>query len=65
MKLLDREAVILWHDALRYGVQRGLPRLARERQLPIHLISGTNLACLFFADGKPTAPYRLSVKARL
>ena len=60
LKLLDRDAVILWHDALRYGVQRGLPRLARERQLPIHLISGTNLACLFFVDGKPAPPRRLS-----
>ena len=59
LKLVDREAVILWHDALRYGVQRGLPRLAREQQLPIHLISGTNLACLFFSDGKPALPQRL------
>jgi predicted O-methyltransferase YrrM len=63
LKLLDRDAVILWHDALRYGVQHGLPRLARERDLPIHLISGTNLACLYFADGKPAPPHRLRSRA--
>jgi len=64
MKLMDREGVILWHDALRYGVQRGLPRLAREHHLPIHLINGTNVACLFFANGKPATPFRLSSRTR-
>ncbi len=59
LRLLDREAVILWHDALRYGVQRGLPRLARERDLPIHLISGHESRLLVFANGKPAPPHRL------
>lgn len=58
LRLVDGNAVILWHDALRYGVQSALPRLAREKQLPIRLISGTNLACLFFENGAPAVPNR-------
>lgn len=63
-ELMDSDGVILWHDALRYGVQRGLPGLARERRLPIHLISGTNLACLFYVKGEPAAP-PVRLKSRL
>jgi predicted O-methyltransferase YrrM len=57
LELVDRRrGVILWHDALRYGVQHALPRLARESRLPIHLITGTNLALLCFLEGRAIAP---------
>ena len=51
-----RDSVVLWHDALRYDVQTALPRLARRDRLPILLISGTNLAALFFLDGRAVEP---------
>ena len=55
--MVDRQfGLILWHDALRYGVQEVLPALARDRQLPIHLIERTNLAVLCFSGGQPVAP---------
>ena len=57
LKLVNRASgIILWHDALRFDVQRALPRLAREQQLPIHLITGTNLALLCFSGGRPVSP---------
>ncbi|MEQ1907200.1 MAG: class I SAM-dependent methyltransferase [Vicinamibacterales bacterium] len=57
LMLVDRrDSVVLWHDALRYDVQTALPRLARRDGLPIHLISGTNLAALFFLDGQAVEP---------
>jgi hypothetical protein len=57
LRLVDRrDGVVLWHDALRYDVQRVLPRMAREEPLPIHLIAGTNLAVLFFLDGRAVVP---------
>ena len=46
----------VWHDALRFDVQTALPRLARTSGLPIHLISGTNVAALFFLDGHGAEP---------
>lgn len=55
--LVDRTGgIILWHDALRFDVQRALPRLAREQQLPVHLIAGTNLALLCFSGGRAVTP---------
>jgi predicted O-methyltransferase YrrM len=57
LRLTDREnGVILWHDALRFDVQRALPRFATAKRLPIHLISNTNLAALFFSKGAPVVP---------
>jgi predicted O-methyltransferase YrrM len=57
LRLVDRErGMILWHDALRYGVQTALPRLMRQDALPIHLIAGTNLALLCFAQGRAMMP---------
>jgi predicted O-methyltransferase YrrM len=47
LRLADPEhGIILWHDALRYGVQTALPRLMQQDDLPIRLIAGTNLAVL-------------------
>lgn len=55
--LVDREAgLILWHDALRYGVQAALPLLMRQQSLPLGLIARTNLAMLCFAGGRAMAP---------
>lgn len=57
LNLVDRKmGVIIWHDALCFGVQTALPRLISEQNLPIHLISGTNLAVLLFANGKTMMP---------
>ena len=50
------DGVVLWHDALRFDVQSALPRLAGEAGFPIHLITGTNLAVLFFLNGQPVSP---------
>lgn len=56
LNLVDREhGVIVWHDALRFGVQRVLPRLARIMG-PVHLVSRTNLAILCFACGHSVTP---------
>jgi len=56
-RLVDRSSsLIVWNDALRYGTRNMLPRLMRERGLPIHLISGTGLALLCFVDGEPVSP---------
>jgi predicted O-methyltransferase YrrM len=57
LRLVDSQrGMILWHDALRYGVQTALPRLMRRDGLPIHLIAGTNLAFLCFAQGAAVLP---------
>jgi hypothetical protein len=57
LRLVDqRNGVILWHDALRFDVQKVLPKLAKAQKLPIHLISNTNLAALFFLDGQAVDP---------
>jgi predicted O-methyltransferase YrrM len=57
LRLVDaRRGMILWHDALRYGVQTALPRLMQQDDLPIHLIAGTNLAFLCFAQGRAMMP---------
>lgn len=56
LKLVDRDGgVIVWHDALRYGVQTALPKLAGEIG-PIHLVSRTNLAILCFNSGIAVPP---------
>jgi len=56
LNLIDKQSgIIIWHDALRYGVQRALPQLALNYG-PIHLISGTNLAILCFQFGKIVSP---------
>jgi predicted O-methyltransferase YrrM len=61
LRLVDRSrGVILWHDALRFGVQRALPRLSQEQGLPIYLITDTNLAMLAFRGGMPVAPATLA-----
>lgn len=52
----DQLGVILWHDALRFGVQTALPRLMRQSGLPIHLIAGTNLAVLCMVKGEAVSP---------
>lgn len=57
MQLVNREnGVILWHDALRFDVQKVLPKIAAAQALPIHLITNTNLACLFFSGGVAVDP---------
>jgi predicted O-methyltransferase YrrM len=57
LRLVDAQrGMILWHDALRYGVQTALPRLMQQDRLPIHLIAGTNLAFLCFARGGAVTP---------
>jgi predicted O-methyltransferase YrrM len=57
LRLVDRQyGAIVWHDALRYGVQHVLPRLMKAHTLPIRLISGTNLAILCFAAESPVDP---------
>jgi predicted O-methyltransferase YrrM len=57
LRLVDsRRGMIVWHDALRYGVQTALPRLMQREGLPIHLIAGTNLAFLCFARGRAVIP---------
>lgn len=59
LHLVDREAgVIVWHDALRFGVQRALPRLMRRNGWPVRLVQGTNLAVLCFASGQIVEPER-------
>ena len=62
--VIDRRmGVIAWHDALRYGVQRALPRAARELGLPIHLVAGTNVAIACFAHGRAVRPQSWPVAA--
>jgi hypothetical protein len=57
VRLVDRQnGIVLWHDALRFHVQTALPRLAKTQNLPIYLISGTNLAALFFWGGRAVPP---------
>lgn len=57
LKLVDQKlGIIIWHDALCFGVQKALPRLISNGNLPIHLISGTNLAVLLFANGETMMP---------
>jgi predicted O-methyltransferase YrrM len=57
LSLVDKaRGVILWHDALRYGVKTALPRLGKSLQLPVCLIAGTNLAVLCYREGKPAEP---------
>jgi len=57
IRLVDRRnGIVLWHDALRFDVQTALPRFAKAQGLPIHLISGTNLAVLFFRDSQAVMP---------
>jgi predicted O-methyltransferase YrrM len=57
LSIVDKDGgVILWHDALRYGVKTALPRLMRRLQLPVCLIAGTNLAVLCYREGKPAEP---------
>jgi predicted O-methyltransferase YrrM len=57
LRLVDAQrGMILWHDALRFGVQTALPRLMQQENLPIRLIAGTNLAVLCFADGGSMMP---------
>jgi predicted O-methyltransferase YrrM len=57
LRLADRRrGIVVWHDALRYGVQTALPRLMRQDGLPIHLIAGTNLALLCFLQGTAVLP---------
>ena len=57
LRLVDAQrGMILWHDALRFGVQTALPRLMQQDQLPIRLIAGTNLAFLCFAQGRAMMP---------
>ncbi len=52
LECIDREnGIILWHDATRFGVRRCLTALRRE--LPLHRISGTDLAVLKFHGGAP------------
>jgi predicted O-methyltransferase YrrM len=63
LRMVDRQfGVILWHDALRYDVQTALPRVAREHG-PVHLITGTNMAVLCFADGQAVRPSDWSAPA--
>ncbi len=57
IRLVDRQnGIVLWHDALRFDVQTALPQFAQARNLPVHLISGTNLAALFFWAGRAVLP---------
>jgi hypothetical protein len=64
--MIDRNrGIIVWHDALRYGVQKVLPQLRREKNLPIHLLSGTNLAILCFLGGQPAHPAELCLMSSL
>lgn len=57
LRLADpQRGIVVWHDALRFGVQRVLPRLMQQDGLPIHLIAGTNLAFLCFAQGRAMMP---------
>lgn len=59
LRLVDRRyGAIVWHDALRYGVQQALPQLMRQAELPVHLVSGTNLAILCFAADRAVTPAR-------
>ena len=58
MKLVDSSrGIVIWHDALAFGVQKALPGLIREKKLPIYLINGTNLAILCFANQIPVPPH--------
>ncbi|MBX6315476.1 MAG: hypothetical protein IRY99_21575 [Isosphaeraceae bacterium] len=58
LRLVDRTSgLILWNDALKYGWQTALPRLARQGGWPIHLISDIGLALLCFMDGQPVLPH--------
>jgi predicted O-methyltransferase YrrM len=66
LAMIDRSrGIIVWHDALRYGVQNVLPQLRREKNLPIYLLSGTNLAILCFLSGQPVHPAELSLSSSL
>ena len=57
LQLVDRDSgVVIWHDALRFGVQTALPRLMQEQVVPIYLVTRTNLAILCFAGGRPVLP---------
>lgn len=58
LRLVDRSrAVILWHDATKYGVRPALEKL-RAQGHPISLVLGTTLAVMRFVDGKATEfPY--------
>jgi predicted O-methyltransferase YrrM len=57
LRLVDRRrGVIVWNDALHFGTQRALPRLGRERALPVHQVRGTGLAILCFARGHAVDP---------
>ena len=57
LRLVDSQnGVVVWHDALRFDVQSAVPRLARSEELPVHLITGTNLAVLFFMGGRAVHP---------
>lgn len=65
LNLVDTHlSIILWHDALRFGVQTALPRLIQEEGLPIYLIAGTNLAILLFVNGKAVTPEEWSKQIR-
>ncbi|HEY7328472.1 MAG TPA: class I SAM-dependent methyltransferase [Gemmataceae bacterium] len=57
LHMVDRErGLIIWHDALRYGVRKALPKLMRQEHLPLHLITRTNLAILCFCGGHACSP---------
>lgn len=57
LRLVDRErGVVLWHDALRYGIAEVLPQIAQREGLPIYLVAATNLALLCFVGGTPQTP---------
>ena len=50
LRIINRErGVIIWHDAVDYGVGQYLPKLA----LPLSIIDGTVLALLVFDAGQP------------
>src|SRR5262249_2827432 len=56
LRIINRErGVIIWHDAVAYGVEPCLRRLA----LPLSIVDGTLLALLFFDGGQPVnlGPY--------
>jgi len=65
LRLIDKEyGVILWHDALRFGVQRALPEIAAAGSLPIFLIAETNLAMLCYRNGVAVTPIEWSQRHR-
>jgi predicted O-methyltransferase YrrM len=57
LAIVDKgRGVILWHDALLYGVKKALPRLMKRLRLPVWLVGGTIVAVVCYREGKPVEP---------